>query len=135
MNKWRRGSHPHQQYLQSFKGIILFYTVNLYRNIMFAMPTHLLYFKPYSLTQNLWLQLLQQAWTVSRTQNLRQKANAFQIVEKQCHLHFVMGLPLEIAQTLGAYWYYHSEVKDKYYIIGESKDYMQPAEFVIDCKL
>ena len=48
------GSHPHQQYLQSFKGIILFYTVNLYRNKVFAMPTHLLYFKPYSLTQNLW---------------------------------------------------------------------------------
>jgi len=35
-------------------GIILFYTVNLYRNKVFAMPTHLLYFKPYSLTQNLW---------------------------------------------------------------------------------
>jgi hypothetical protein len=65
---------------------------------------------------------------------LRQKANAFQIVEKQCHLHFVMGYP-EIAQTLGAYWYYHSEGKDKYYIMGASKDYMQPAEFVIDCNL
>ena len=48
------GSHSHRQYLQSFMGIILFYTVNLHRNKVFAMPTHLLYFKPYSLTQNLW---------------------------------------------------------------------------------
>ena len=51
---WRRGSHSHHQYLQYFVSIILFYTVNLYRNIVFAMPTHLLYFKPYSLTQYLW---------------------------------------------------------------------------------
>ena len=46
---------------------------------------------------------------------------------------FCYGITPEIAQTLGAYWYYHSEGKDKYYIMGESKDYMQPAEFVIDC--
>jgi len=48
---------------------------------------------------------------------------------------FCYGVTPEIAQTLGAYWYYHSEGKDKYYIMGESKDYMQPAEFVIDCNL
>ena len=48
---------------------------------------------------------------------------------------FCYGVTPEIAQTLGAYWYYHSEEKDKYYIMGESKDYMQPAEFVIDCNL
>ena len=29
-------SHSHRQYLQSFMGIILFYTVNLYRNKVFA---------------------------------------------------------------------------------------------------
>ena len=45
------------------------------------------------------------------------------------------GVIPEIAQTLGAYWYYHLEEKDKYYITGASKDYMQPAEFVIDCNL
>jgi hypothetical protein len=44
---------------------------------------------------------------------------------------FCYGVTTEIAQTLGAYWYYHSEGKDKYYIMGVSKDYMQPAEFCI----
>ena len=41
------------------------------------------------------LRLLQQAWTVSMTQNFWQMANAFQIVKKQCRLHFVMGLPMK----------------------------------------
>ena len=48
---------------------------------------------------------------------------------------FCYGVTPEIAQTLGAYWYYRSEEKGKYYIMGGSKDYMQPAEFVIDCNL
>jgi hypothetical protein len=47
-----------------------------------------------------------------------------------CH-----GVTYEVAQTIGAYRYDHAEGKDKYYIAGESKDYMQPAEFVIDCTL
>ena len=46
---------------------------------------------------------------------------------------FCYGVTPEIAQTLGAYWYCHEKGKDKYYIMGENKDYMQPAEFVIDC--
>ncbi len=48
---------------------------------------------------------------------------------------FCYGVSPEIAETLGAYWYYHAEGKDKYYILGEDKDYMQPAEFVIDCNI
>ena len=48
---------------------------------------------------------------------------------------FCYGVTPEIAQTLGAYWYDYAEGKDKYYFMGESKDYMQPAEFVIDCNL
>ena len=48
-------------------------------------------------------------------------------------LTFCYGVTPEIAQTLGAYWYCHEKGKDKYYIMGENKDYMQPAEFVIDC--
>ena len=54
-------------------------------------------------------QLLRQAWTALKTQSLW--------------------------QSIGAYWYDHEEGKDKYYIMGASKDYMQPAEFVIDCNL
>ena len=45
------------------------------------------------------------------------------------------GVTHEIAQTVGAYWYDHAEGKDKYYIMGASKNYIQPAEFVIDCNL
>jgi len=44
--------------------------------------------------------LLLQTWIVLRTQNLRQKANAFQIVKKQCRLHFVMGLPQKLPRRL-----------------------------------
>ncbi len=47
-----------------------------------------------------------------------------------CH-----GVTHELAESIGAYWYDHEEGKDKYYIMGASKDYMQPAEFVIDCNL
>ena len=47
-----------------------------------------------------------------------------------CH-----GVTHEISKTVGAFWYNHEEGKDKNYIAGESKDYMQPAEFVIDCTL
>ena len=42
---------------------------------------------------------------------------------------------MEPLSTVGAYRYDHAEGKDKYYIMGASKDYMQPAEFVIDCDL
>lgn len=45
------------------------------------------------------------------------------------------GVTKDIAQNLGAYWYDHSYGKDKKYIAGVSKDYMQPAEFIIDCRL
>ena len=45
------------------------------------------------------------------------------------------GVTHEIAQTVGAYWYDHAEGKDKYYIMGASKDYIKPVEFVIDCNL
>ena len=48
---------------------------------------------------------------------------------------FCYGVTPEIAQMLGAYWYDHAEGKDKDYFMGASKDYMQPAEFVIDCNL
>ena len=48
---------------------------------------------------------------------------------------FCHGVTREIADTIGAYWYDHAEGKDKDYIMGASKDYMQPAEFVIDCTL
>ena len=56
----------------------------------------------------------------------REKAMPFTV----CH-----GVTHEISQTVGGYWYDHAKGKDKYYIAGESKDYMQPAEFVIDCTL
>ena len=56
----------------------------------------------------------------------REKAMPFTV----CH-----GVTHEISQTVGAYWYNHAEGKNKDYIAGESKDYMQPAEFVIDCNL
>ena len=56
----------------------------------------------------------------------REKAMPFTV----CH-----GVTHEISKTVGAFWYNHEEGKDKNYIAGESKDYMQPAEFVIDCTL
>ena len=56
----------------------------------------------------------------------REKAMPFTV----CH-----GVTHEISKTVGAFWYDHADGKDKYYIAGESKDYMQPAEFVIDCTL
>ena len=37
---------------------------------------------------------------------------------------FCYGVTPEIAQTLGAYWYYHAEQKDKYYYMGASKYFM-----------
>ena len=55
--------------------------------------------------------------------------------EKEMSFTMCYGVTREIAQTIGAYWYDHAEGKDKYYIMGDSKDYMQPAEFVIDCNL
>jgi hypothetical protein len=55
--------------------------------------------------------------------------------EKEMPFTLCYGVTHEIAQTVGAYWYDHAEGKDKYYIMGASKDYMQPAEFVIDCDL
>ena len=55
--------------------------------------------------------------------------------EKEMSFTMCYGVTHEIAQTIGAYWYDHAEGKDKYYIMGDSKDYMQPAEFVIDCNL
>ena len=48
---------------------------------------------------------------------------------------FCHGVTPEISQTVGAFWYNHAEGKDKYYYMGASKDFMQPAEFVIDCDL
>ena len=42
---------------------------------------------------------------------------------------------IEGEEGLGAYWYDHGTGKDKPYIQGAHKDYMQPAEFIIDCKL
>jgi len=55
--------------------------------------------------------------------------------EKAMPFTFCYGVTPEIAETLGAFWYNHAEGKDKYYYMGASKDYMQPAEFVIDCNL
>ena len=55
--------------------------------------------------------------------------------EEEMPFTLCYGVSPEIVQTLGAYWYDHAEGNDKYYILGASKDYMQPAEFVIDCNL
>ena len=55
--------------------------------------------------------------------------------EKEMGFHLCYGVSRELANTLGAYWYDHELGKDKSYILGADKDYMQPAEFIIDCKL
>jgi len=55
--------------------------------------------------------------------------------EKEMPFTLCYGVTHEIAKSVGAYWYDHSEGKDKYYFMGASKDFMQPAEFVIDCNL
>ena len=45
------------------------------------------------------------------------------------------GVTRELADSLGAYWYDHEKNKDAPYVMGADKDYMQPAEFIIDCEI
>ena len=55
--------------------------------------------------------------------------------EKEMGFNFCYGVPRKLADSLGAYWYDHEKSKDTPYIMGTDKDYMQPAEFIIDCEL
>ena len=55
--------------------------------------------------------------------------------EKEIKFHICYGVNKGLAKKLGAYWYDHGTGKDKPYIQGADKDYMQPAEFIIDCEL
>lgn len=41
----------------------------------------------------------------------------------------------ELADSLGGYWYDHEKNKYIIFVIGADKDYMQPAEFIIDCEI
>ena len=62
-------------------------------------------------------------------------ANDDEIREKEIKFHICYGVNKGLAKKLGAYWYDHGTGKDKPYIQGADKDYMQPAEFIIDCEL
>ena len=55
--------------------------------------------------------------------------------EKEMGFTLCYGVNQKIAKDLGAYWYDHEQGKNKYYYMGASKNFMQPAEFVIDCDL
>ena len=55
--------------------------------------------------------------------------------EKEIKFHICYGVNKDLANKLGAYWYDHGTGKDNSYIQGADKDYMQPAEFIIDCEL
>ena len=45
------------------------------------------------------------------------------------------GVTRELADSLGTYRYDHKKSKDTTYIMGADKDYMQSAEFIIDCEI
>ena len=55
--------------------------------------------------------------------------------EKNMGFTICYGVTRELADCLGAYWYDHEKNKDTPYIMGADKDYMQPAEFIIDCEI
>ena len=55
--------------------------------------------------------------------------------EKEMGFTLCYGVNQKIAKDLGAYWYDHEQGEKKYYYMGASKNFMQPAEFVIDCDL
>ena len=55
--------------------------------------------------------------------------------EKNMGFTICYGVTRELADRLGAYWYDHEKNKNTPYIMGADKDYMQPAEFIIDCEI
>ena len=55
--------------------------------------------------------------------------------EKNMGFTICYGVTGELADSLGAYWYDHEKNKDIPYIMVADKDYIQPAEFIIDCEI
>ena len=66
---------------------------------------------------------------------LLEEGKRFPNREKEMGFNLCYGVTRELADSLGAYWYDHEKGKDTPYIMGADKDYMQPAEFIIDCEL